>query len=396
MRRSRGAIRAILIELRIWVVRVGFLAGRALPLRRRIVLATAHDPVLRGNLAVIRDELERRHPAIPLVVIAHRPAATLRGRLGAFGHALRAGYHLATARLFIVDDYFFPIYVVRPRAGTTVVQTWHASGAFKQFGYSVLDKSFGADEALTDRVAIHSHYDVCLVSSASAAPHYAEAFGLPLERFVSRLGIPRTDVLFGEERIARTVADLRERYAIPPGRRVILYAPTFRGDSVVAARFGDGLDLRALRAALGDDHVVLVRRHPFIRQAAPNDPALAGFAIDVSDHPDINELLLVADLLVTDYSSVIYEFSLLGRPMVFFAPDLDAYEGERGFYFDYRTGVPGPVFETTDDVARYLRAKAFDTARVEAFGRASFDVADGRATARFVEEIALPALRRRA
>ena len=131
---------------------------------------------------------------------------------------------------------------------------------------------------------------------------------------------------------------------------------------------------------LGDDHVILVRRHPFIRQAAPSDPDLAGFAIDVSDHPDINELLLVSDLLVTDYSSVIYEFSLLGRPMVFFAPDLDAYEGERGFYFDYRTGVPGPVFETTEDVARYLRAGVFDTARVEAFGRASFDVADGGAT----------------
>ncbi len=396
MRRSRGAIRAILVELRIWVVRVGFLVGRALPLRRRIVLATAHDPALRGNLVVIREELERRHPAIPLIVLAHRPATTARGRLAALGHAVRAGYHLATARLFIVDDYFFPIYVVRPRPGTTIVQTWHASGAFKQFGYSVLDKTFGADEALTDRVAIHSHYDICLVSSASAAPHYAEAFGLPLERFVSRLGIPRTDVLFGEGRIAQIVADLRVRYAIPPGRRVILYAPTFRGDSVLAARFGDGLDLRAMRDILGDDHVILVRRHPFIRQAAPRDPDLSGFAIDVSDHPDINELLLVSDLLVTDYSSVIYEFSLLGRPMVFFAPDLDAYEGERGFYFDYRTGVPGPVFETTEDVARYLGAGVFDTARVEAFGRASFDVADGGATTRFVEEIALPALRRRA
>ena len=173
-------------------------------------------------------------------------------------------------------------------------------------------------------------------------PHYAEAFRLPLERFVSRLGIPRTDVLFGDERIAGVVADLRERYAIPDGHRVILYAPTFRGDSVADATASDGLDLRRLRDVLGDDHVVLVRLHPFIRDHAPIDPALAGFAIDVSDHADINELLLVSDLLVTDYSSVIYEFSLLGRPMVFFAPDRAAYERERGFYFDYRSGVAGP------------------------------------------------------
>jgi teichoic acid ribitol-phosphate primase len=396
VRRSRGPVRAVLIEVRIWAVRIGFAVARPLPLRRRVVLATAHDPVLRGNLAIIRDELVSRHPGIPLVVIAHRPTVGIRGRLAALWHALTAGYHLATARLFIVDDYFFPIYAIRPRAGTTIVQTWHASGAFKQFGYSVLDKSFGADEALTDRVAIHSNYDVCLVSSASVAPHYAEAFRLPLERFVSRLGIPRTDVLFGDARIAGVVADLRARYAIPDGRRVILYAPTFRGDSVVDATASEGLDLNGLRDVLGDDHVVLVRLHPFIRDRVALDPALAGFAIDASGHPDVNELLLLSDLLVTDYSSIIYEFSLLGRPMVFFAPDREAYERERGFYFDYRSGVPGPVFETTDHLARHIRAGKFDLERVAAFRAASFDVADGDATAHFVEEIVLPALRRRA
>jgi CDP-ribitol ribitolphosphotransferase len=106
--------------------------------------------------------------------------------------------------VFIVDDYFFPIYVIEPRRGTTIIQTWHACGAFKKVGYSVLDKSFGVDEALASRVRIHSNYDVCLVASHAAAPHYAEAFRQPLERFVSRLGIPRTDVFFGEERLART------------------------------------------------------------------------------------------------------------------------------------------------------------------------------------------------
>ena len=312
-------------------------------------------------------------------------------------HALRAGYHLATARLFVVDDYFFPIYVVRPRAGTTVVQTWHASGAFKQFGYSVLDKSFGADEASTDRVAIHSHYDLCLVSSASAAPHYAEAFGQPLERFVSRLGIPRTDVLVrraahrpDRRGPARALRD-PSRSARGPLRPDVPRRQRRRGP--LRRRPGPARAARrARRRSRGPGPTPSVRPARLRRSSRSS----AGFAIDVSDHPDINELLLVSDLLVTDYSSVIYEFSLLGRPMVFFAPDLDAYEGERGFYFDYRTGVPGPVFETTDDVARYLRAGVFDTAGVEAFGRASFDVADGGATRRFVEEIALPALRRRA
>ena len=131
----------------------------------------------------------------------------------------------------------------------------------------------------------------------------------------------------------------------------MLYAPTFRGQRVTDARSPTDLDLALLRDRLGDDHVVLVRSHPLVRADARPGATLGAFAIDVSDHPDVNELLLVSDVLVTDYSSIIFEFALLDRPMLFFAPDLDAYERERGFYADYRTWVPGPVLETTEAVA---------------------------------------------
>ncbi|MEO5885824.1 MAG: CDP-glycerol glycerophosphotransferase family protein, partial [Candidatus Limnocylindrales bacterium] len=151
-------------------------------------------------------------------------------------------------------------------------------------------------------------------------------------------------------------------------------------------------DWRVLRDVLADTHVLLVKLHPFIRDALVIDRELDGFLTDVSDHPDINELLHLADVLVTDYSSVIFEYALLGRPMVFFAPDLAAYEGERGFYFNYRTGVPGPVAETTEDLALALLTPAPDLERVRAFARHAFDVADGAATARVVDELLLPAL----
>ena len=139
---------------------------------------------------------------------------------------------------------------------------------------------------------------------------------------------------------------------------------------------------------------MLIRLHPFVRSRTTIGPDLADFAIDVSDHPDINELMLVSDVLVTDYSSAIYEFSLLGRPMVFFAPDYEAYERERGFYFDYRTGVPGPIFETTEALAEYLRAGVFDIERVERFREASFDVADGDSATYVTDELILPSLTR--
>ena len=373
-------------------MRAGFAVGRLLPLQRHVVFAASYTSRISGNLAFIRDELARRTPPIPYVIVAHSHDGSWRSWFSTFVANIRAGFHLATARLFIVDDYFLPAYVVKPRRGTTIVQTWHASGAFKKIGYSVLDKAFGADEGLVAKVAIHSNYDVCLMASKAAAVHYAEAFREPLDRFVTDIGMPRTDVLFGAG-VERIKAAVRARYRLPPGKRVILYAPTFRGETVRKATSPQDLDLALLQRELGADHVVLLRLHPFVRQGQPIPAGLAAFAIDVSDHPDIHELMLVSDVLITDYSSAIFEFSLLGRPMIFFAPDHDEYMGERGFYFEYRTGVPGPVFERTGDVAGYLRAGRFDLKRVARFRDESFEVADGHASERFVDRIVLPALR---
>jgi CDP-ribitol ribitolphosphotransferase len=357
-----------------------------------VVFASNAASQLSGNLAFIRDELERRTPPIPYRVLATRQTASLRSWLTAFVMNVRAGYLLARATVFIVDDYYFPIYVITPRPGTTIVQTWHASGAFKKIGWSVLDKAFGADESLVERVAIHSNYDVCLMASKTSAVHYAEAFRQPLERFVTDIGMPRTDVLFGP-RVPAIAAAVRAKYRLPDGKRVVLYAPTFRGVTVRKATSPEDLDFRALHRVLGEDHVILLKLHPFVRQAHPIPADLRSFAIDASDHPDIHELMLVSDVLVTDYSSAIFEFSLLRRPMAFFAPDHDDYLDERGFYFEYRTGVPGPVFETTEELAAWLRAGQFDLDRVERFRADSFEVADGHATERFVDRIVVPALR---
>jgi CDP-ribitol ribitolphosphotransferase len=382
----------LIVTIRTWLVRIGFTLGRLRHAPRGVLLATSHADRLGGNLAFIHAELRRSHPEVEVTVLAHRATAGWRGRLAGGVGALRAGYQLARARVAVVDDYFFPLYVVNPRPRTTVIQAWHASGAFKQFGHSVLDRSFGAGEALTRRVRIHSNYDVCLIGSRTAVPYYAEAFGQPPERFVSRLGIPRTDLFFDADAVERASAEVRHRYRLPPDRRVILYAPTFRGDEVTDARHADDLELPLLARELGSDHIVLVRVHPFVRRRIAIGPELGGFAVDVSDHHDINELMLVSDLLVTDYSSAIFEYSLLDRPMLFFAPDHAAYERERGFYFDYRTGVPGPVVETTSALAAAIRAGGFDLDRVRAFRAASFEVADGHASRRFVEELVLPAL----
>jgi CDP-ribitol ribitolphosphotransferase len=382
MRRRRRLVRTVVSQL-------GFLVGRMRPLRRRVVLATSHSAGLTGNLAWIREELDRRQPPIPWVELTPGERPTLVAHLL---FMFRAGYHLASSRVFVVDDYFFPMYVIRPRRGTTRVQVWHAAGAFKKFGYSVLDKEFGADPDFVEKVRIHSNYDLALVSSMSVARHYAEAFNAPLDIFTSHVGIPRTDLLGDPSRRAAAEARVRARYPQLRGKRVVLYAPTFRGASVRKARYADLMDLDAMRRVLGDEWVVLLKLHPFVREGVVVPESLRGFAIDASAETDVNELMLVADVLVSDYSSVIYEFSLLGRPILFLAPDEGAYDLERGFYLDFRKDAPGPIFETTEQLAAAIRAGDHDLERVRTFARASFDVTDGKATERLVDRVLLPAL----
>jgi CDP-glycerol glycerophosphotransferase (TagB/SpsB family) len=380
----------IVVLARVWLVRAAFFAAKLLPPARQVVLATAHADRISGNLVAIRDELARRQPAPRVIELAYRSRPGLVGAVHGAWNAVVAAYRLARARVFVVDDYFFPLYVVTPRHETTVIQTWHATGAFKRFGLSIGDRSFGANPALKERVEIHSNYDVCLASSRAAAEAYSEAFGQPLDRFDWSIGIPRTDVFFGDR--AEVKRRVFERYAIPPGRRVVLYAPTFRGDRTYQARDPGNLDLGVMHAALGAEHVLLVRLHPFVRAAFRAPAGLEAFAVNASDYPDVNELMIASDALVTDYSSVIFEFALLDRPIVLFAPDHEAYERERGFYFDYRADGPGPVFDTSEQVAAYLAAAEFDHQRLVRFRERWFSVADGHASERFVDRFVLPAL----
>ncbi len=381
---------AVLVFARKWMLRLAYALFYPLPVQDKVVLASSSASRARGNLKAIGDELSRREDLSARVVVhTHRSSAGLSGKLATLWAAIVGEYHLATSRVFIVDDYYFPIYVIKPKKATTIIQTWHACGAFKKVGYSVADRSFGASKELLKQVRIHSNYTYCLVASRSAIPYYSEAFGQPEETFVV-LGIPRTDVLFqrNEGEIGRKV---RARYGIPEGKKVILYAPTFRGDSAHVAEYGDYLDLDLLRSSCGDEYVVLVKLHPFVRGAVDLGGSGSGFAFDVSDYGDINELMLMSDVLITDYSSAIFEYSLLGKPMLFFAPDYVEYEAERGFYFDYETGIPGPLFTSSASLAEHLATGELDTSVVQTFRERSFDIADGRASARVVDELVVPA-----
>ena len=384
--------------VRVFAARAGATLARLQPIQERVYIATNRGSSLRGNLAEIERAL-RALPAAPTILRETGSDDERSGGVPILSHfievlrIIKRSFLVATSRVVIVDDYFFPIYPVKKRSGVTIIQVWHACGAFKRFGRATMESEWGADEAFLKLVPIHSNYDLTLVSSASIAQVYADAFGQPVEKITAAFGIPRTDALVLSPRRDATEREVRARLGLTDSRTTILYAPTFRGADMKGAAAPELLDIAVLFRALGDEYRLILRLHPFVKLAMRIPDEAKDFVVDASREPDVNEVMLAADILVTDYSSIIFEYALLNRPMAFLAPDLAAYERERGFFFDYRSGVPGPVVETTEQLITWVNAKAFDLPRVAKFATASFDVMDGNATERLVEQVILPALR---
>lgn len=357
-----------------------------LPRGKPVIVFTSDSRIdYGGNLKLIRDRmLERQLDRRFRLRGIFKPS--VRGRRS-LGERLRLVWLLARADVILVDDYQPAIYNVPPRRGLRIIQLWHAWGAFKTVGYSRIGKPGG----LSPFATIHKNYSFATVSSQHEVPFYAEAFGLPEERVVPT-GTPRMDEFLdaGRQRESRERA-LRDIPAAE-GRRVILFAPTFRGAGARSARYPmQLLDLAALHALCVElDSIVIFKMHPFVRRPLEIPPELADRLIDASQTgTNINDLLLIADLVITDYSSLVFEYATLGRPMLFFAFDLDQYVATRDFYEPFETFVPGRIVRTFPELLAAIRREDYQVEKVGPFAERHLPAEPGSATDRIIDELIL-------
>src|SRR5699024_4173809 len=257
----------------------------------------------------------------------------------------RSVYHLATSRMIFVDNYFGFLAMASFKSNVKCIQLWHAAGAIKQFGLKDPSNDGRSPRAIQRFQQVYDRFDHVVVGSEKMAAIFRESFGLGDDRML-RTGIPRTDFYFEEASEAIASRELEQTFPSIGEKKVILYAPSFRDEDLDCAEIM--LDVNRLYEEFAREYVLLLQLNPAIKGKFLNQ--YPEFVIDVSDYPDIHLLLVVTDVLVTDYSSIPFEFSLLDRPMVFFAYDLEEYEDARGFWEDYESLVPGPVVRDTESI----------------------------------------------
>ena len=296
---------------------------------------------------------------------------------------------LASAKYVFLEDSSDIVSCVPLRPQTKAVQLWHACGAFKKWGMSVADLKFGNTAKNIRRHPFYENLSLVTVSSPEVAWAYREAMMLEsTPDVVQPTGVSRTDVYFNEGFAQASRKWLAAKFPQIGGRKVVFYAPTFRG-TTKQAKGPDALDIPLLREQLGADWALVIKHHPFVTEPPAIPVDCADFAFMAAPDDPVDALLVCADAMVTDYSSVVFEYSLLQRPMAFFAYDLDDYNDWRGFYYDYDQMSPGPVVRTTAELAAYLAnvGETFDPAEVAAFRDKFMSACDGRATQRICEAI---------
>jgi teichoic acid ribitol-phosphate primase len=376
-----------LLEYRLasFVLRVLVLFVRALPVRRRrVVLATARLPTLEGNLLHLHDAIRAIRPDLEVALLLQPYTYDVIGKVRYLARLVRGVYLVHTSRLVVVDNAYLPVHVAPHRPATTVVQVWHAPGALKRFG---ADTAGGLGEP--ERRFLHRYYDYVVAPGEGAREPWSRALLTPLER-VLPLGTPRTDRFYDTAALDASRSWLVAVHPELHDRKVVLYAPTFRGRG--RAKVGtSALDGARLRERLPADYALVLKSHPNLD---PSTQPTAGFDVVADPKGDMNDWLARADVFVTDYSSSIFEWAILHRPLVLVVDDLEAYEQDPGMYLDYRTEMIGTQVADADGVADAIVEGRFDLSGYDRFISATIDACDGHASERFVDRF-LPRHERR-
>ena len=292
---------------------------------------------------------------------------------------------IARADVIIVDDYVPAFNTLALADSVRVIQIWHAGVGFKGVGYSRWGH-FGCPPPFS----AHRRNDFAIAASKEVREVFSEPFGI-LEEQVIPTGMPRMDDYLSEENRALVEKKLYESYPSFKDKNVILFAPTYRGRNRKTSYYPyELIDFEELYRYCEDTNsVVMFKMHPWIDDDLKIDERYSDRFYSMSGYPNINDLFYITDLLITDYSSCIYEFMLMKKPMLFFAYDLERYSVSRGFHRDYASNVPGKIVYTFDELLRAMREEDYEFEKVDQMLPMYFDHIDSHSSDRVIDWLVL-------
>lgn len=350
--------------------------------KNTILFMSEQSEYLGGNQTAVITQMKKRGMESQFKILeSARPAAAAHQSMKSWFTVIRK---LAQSSIVVVDDHAPILDWMTLDDRTKVIQLWHAGAGFKSSGYS----RWGHEGCPAPHSA-HRQYDFGIAGSKNIAPFFSEVWGINDEQILPT-GMPRMDEYLDESYRKSKTEELYAHFPMIKGKKVILFAPTYRGRNKKTAHYPyELIDFDKLYELCKDEYIVLFKMHPWVAQAVPIPEKYLDKFVDVNLYPNINDLFYITDLLITDYSSNIFEYSLMGNPMLFFAFDKIQYSFSRGFHRAYEESAPGKVCYTFDEVLDAIRNKDFETEKVQQYVEHHFDHIDTEASNRVIDWLIL-------
>lgn len=298
------------------------------------------------------NEIKTNYPQYKVTVLCKMIPSSFGGKIKYLGEMFRQMKAFATSRVVVLDGYCVLASMLRHKKDLKIIQIWHALGAFKKFGRSVLDKEGGKSSKTAKAFKMHKNYSLISASGDACAPFFSEAFGQPESRFIP-IGIPRMDYLTDKEENARVRGNILLKYPqLDNGRKNILYAPTFRDTDEDRAALAAATKELINKANYSDFNLIV--KHHVVDSNKEQIYTDSRMNMAEGENFTAMDFMCVADYVVTDYSSVIYEALLKDLPIYIYCFDSDKYIDERGFYIDFWTDLPALYSKNAKGICDFI------------------------------------------
>lgn len=298
------------------------------------------------------NEIKTNYPQYKVTVLCKMIPSSFGGKIKYLGEMFRQMKAFATSKVVVLDGYCVLASMLRHKKDLKIIQIWHALGAFKKFGRSVLDKEGGKSSKTAKAFKMHKNYSLIAASGDECVPFFSEAFGQPESRFIP-IGIPRMDYLTDKEENARVRGNILLKYPqLDNGRKNILYAPTFRDTDEDRAALAAATKELVNKANYSDFNLIV--KHHVVDSNKEQIYTDSRMNMAEGENFTAMDFMCVADYVVTDYSSVIYEALLKDLPIYIYCFDSDKYIDERGFYIDFWTDLPALYSKNAKGICDFI------------------------------------------
>jgi len=321
------------------VLNIIYLPFKLLKTKKQITLISRLSNTKTTDFKLLEEELIKELPDYKIVVLCK----TMDNKLAYIFHMIKQMYHISRSRVVILDSYCILVSMLKHKKDLKVIQIWHALGLLKKAGYAILDKEEGRNKEIAIASNMHKNYDYILTSSKDCINSISEVFNYDKNK-VHSVPLPRIDLIKSTKYIDETRNKILKKYKELNKKINILYAPTFRKNEKVLQE-----KLNELCAAIDyDKYNLIVKLHPLSKIEIDNKNVINDKEFSTTD------MMTVAEYVISDYSSIIYEAGIMNKKLIFYAFDLDSYSVNRSFFIDYNKELPGPVIKEAKEIINFI------------------------------------------